>query len=455
MALLGIFAAVGVALAGPSLTYPMVFDDLVLLRRFGWTDIRGSFVGQWDPEALMTQGLRPGSILFNHFRYVVFGEHVVAQRLFLLALYAAYSTLMVRLVVCLGVPFGAAVWSQVLAMSSVYSVFHYVWLTDGNHLVQGLAFVSSALLLLAGLARRSRVTLVLSLCLFMVGVGTREDTVAAAPALLLLGFVYGRRRAAPRPWLAAYALALAFAIVAFFAYRRQVLQAWAPQPGFDLVGLMRLAAKASNPAGLATFGPASTALSVGWWAILAAVAVALLRHRRTVDWRTPALWLGCGLLACSPGLVLQRDDLLFFSVSFVGVACASAIWPLLRQGPISMVLGLTALLVGPLSGAFMSRVFAENFHPRSLRALWWNGRYVYGAYAFNAGGHGGEAWKEVIPHERRQRVVDQLSTVGIGNRWQSEHKIANKLLPEALSNGWRRPAEDRPFFQPLLPWDED
>jgi hypothetical protein len=45
--------------------------------------------------------------------------------------------------------------------------------------------------------------------------------------------------------------------------------------------------------------------------------------------------------------------------------------------------------------------------------------------------------------------------VGIGNRWQSEHKIANRLLPQALSNGWRRPAEDRPFFQPLLPWDED
>ena len=52
---------------------------------------------------------------------------------------------------------------------SRYSAYHLVWITDGNHLLQGLAFLVSAILLLDGLAAASRGRIVLSLLAIAVG----------------------------------------------------------------------------------------------------------------------------------------------------------------------------------------------------------------------------------------------------------------------------------------------
>jgi hypothetical protein len=58
-------------------------------------EVLGGFVGRWDPDDMETAGLRPLYLVFNHLRYVFFGESVAAHRAFLVLLFAAYLALLV------------------------------------------------------------------------------------------------------------------------------------------------------------------------------------------------------------------------------------------------------------------------------------------------------------------------------------------------------------------------
>lgn len=76
--------------------------------------------------------------------------------------------------------------------------------------------------------------------------------------------------------------------------------------------------------------------------------------------------------------------------------------------------------------------------------IWWNGRYVYGAYSRKA----------VIPRERLQAVTNQLASAGIRDEWLHLNRTP-KLVRWAIADSRRRPGIEGWFFYPLLPWDED
>jgi hypothetical protein len=78
-----------------------------------------------------------------------------------------------------------------LLLAARDQVYGYVWLTDGTHMVQGLAFAGGALLLLDGLERGDRRRLALSLACLAAGLLVREDTLAVVPVVLLLGAMVG------------------------------------------------------------------------------------------------------------------------------------------------------------------------------------------------------------------------------------------------------------------------
>jgi hypothetical protein len=157
-----------------------------------------------------------------------------------------------------------------------------------------------------------------------------------------------------------------------------------------------------------------------------------------------AVWLAAALMACAPGLTVARDDLLLFPVSFASLALVTAWNEIVRARPrLGPAVGAAALVV-VIGGAHVSRVYAENFHPRSLRLAWWNGRYLYGAYAERA----------TMPDERRAASEAHLRSMGIHN---ARHHLRRtwKLVRRAIAEGRRRPSADgRPFY-PLLPWPED
>jgi hypothetical protein len=437
-----LFLAAGLWLALPTLTWDMSFDDLVLIRRFTGAQLRDSLHGHWDPERLMTRGFRPGSMFFNHLRYSLFRENVIAHRLFLLTLYALYALLLSSVAIRAGLSRPTAVVSILLSMASMYSVFHYVWLTDGNHLVQGLSFAVAALLLMNGIRSRGRGLLALSLASLAAGLVTREDTFACLPALLLLGGLEARQTRDRSLFLSFCALSMLLCL-GLYAYRGFVLPKAAPL-GFDLGGIPVGLSKALHPMGLSAFDRQNAILIGGWWLLIAAAGVAAFLERSRIAWTPVLLWGSAAVLACAPWMTLRRDDMLLFPVSFAALALGALFEPLFRHTKSGRALAIAVVLVAAYGGARASRIFAENFHPRSLRVIWWNGRYVYGAYSQRAR----------IPFARRRRVEQQLAYAGIRGE-RSHLRRTPRLVERAIADGRTRPDARGSFFYPLLPWGED
>ena len=139
-----------------------------------------------------------------------------------------------------------------------------------------------------------------------------------------------------------------------------------------------------------------------------------------------------------------NDVFPIFPVSFAALTLGALFQALYRLTRSGRILAIVVVLVASFGGARASRIFAENFHPRSLRVIWWNGRYVYGAYSHRAR----------IPLARRRRVEQQLAYAGI--RGERMHlRRTPRLVERAIADGRRRPDARGSFFYPLLPWGED
>ena len=166
----------------------MVNDDLQMVRTFRFSELAAAWAGTWDPDGIATPGFRPLTLAFNHARGALCGESVAAHRVLLVALFALDLALLVPLGARIGLGPGPVLAAGVVMLATRYSIYHYVFITDGNHLVQGLAFLLAALFLLDGLARRSWPRLAASLLAIAAGLCVREDTLAALPALAMLAW---------------------------------------------------------------------------------------------------------------------------------------------------------------------------------------------------------------------------------------------------------------------------
>jgi hypothetical protein len=437
-------AALALILAWPSLRWPMVYDDLHQIRGYTAADVAAAFRGRSDPDGIETRGVRPLNLVFNHTQYVLFGENVVAHRLFLAALHALYATLLALIARHFGLPLPFALLATALAMCARYSVYHYVWLVEGHHYVQGLLFEAALVALLAGLRAASAGRLALSSALFFAAVLIREDTIALAPVLAVLGYVglVTTREKRPLILLAGYCAVLALGSLALLWYRAVVAPTAVP-PGHDVLGLLVSFRRALNPMGLEHFDAASHALVLLWSALGPLLILGLLATRPPEPRRTPLVWLSVAVLACAPALTLRRDDLLFFPTAFMALFYASALWELSRDRAGLRRAAVLVLLTGIVGGAYVSRVYAQNFHPYSARAVWWNGKFIYGSYASRA----------TIPAARREAITRQLASVGIRNESQLKLRL-RRMVAEAIAEGRRTPRGDETVFFPRLP-EED
>src|SRR5262249_46053214 len=142
-----LFFAATLALTWHALRWPMVFDDLHLVRTFRASELAAAWTGHWDPDGLETPGLRPLSLAFNHARASLCGEEVVAHRALLVALFALDLALLLPLGARAGLPPAAALAAGLLMLATRYTAYHLVWVTDRYHLVHRLAFLQTPLLL--------------------------------------------------------------------------------------------------------------------------------------------------------------------------------------------------------------------------------------------------------------------------------------------------------------------
>jgi len=436
-----LFLAVGLAVAWPSLRWPMVYDDLHLLRSFTPAEKAGAWSGSWDPDGIEHAGLRPLTLLFNDLRYRLFVEDVAAHRVFVIVLLALYARLLVALGAAAGLPPPAGVAAGLLLLCSRYTAYHLVWLTDGNHAVQGLLFSASALALLRGLreGRRPWVWLAGSLSAFAAAALVREDVLALGPVLLLLGAA-----AASRPHrraLVGFAAGVIVLTLALFAYRARAVPE-APAPGLDLAGFGIAAGRTLILVGPESFDGISGALVWTWTAAPVLVLAALLGLPRPPAWRAPVVFLAAAVVAATPALTFRRDDMLFFPVSFAALFYGGALEALARRGTVLRAAAAALLLSGVLGGAYVSRTFALNFHPDSARAIRWNAQMIYGRFADRA----------TIPAERRAAMVRQLAGQGVAS--EADLRPLGVRIVGARVEGPFRPATPGTlFFPPLLERD--
>lgn len=437
-------AVVALALAWPSRSWPMVYDDLHQIRGYTVADVAAALRGRSDPDGIETRGVRPLNLAFNHAQYTLFGENVVAHRLFLAALHAAYAAGLALIARRFGLPLPFALLAAALAMCARYSTYHYVWLVEGHHYAQGLLFEAALFALLAGLRAASPGLVAISALSFFTALLIREDTIALAPVLAVLGYVgLGTPREKRRlALLGTYAAVLATGSLGLMGYRSVVAPTAIP-PGHDVMAMLVSVRRALNPMGLEDFDPASRALVVLWTVLGPLLILALFLLRPPEARRMPLVWLSVALLACAPGLTLRRDDLLFFPTAFMASFYASALAELSRNRATLRGIAIVVLLTGIIGGAWLSRVYAQNFHPESARAVWWNGKFIYGSYSSRA----------TIPPERREAMVRRLASVGIRNEAQLKTRL-RRMVAEAIAQGRRTPRGDETVFFPRLP-EED
>jgi len=436
-----LFLLLSLALAWPSLRWPMVYDDLHLIRTLSRAELLHAFHGRWDPDRIETDGYRPFTTLFNHARATALGENVLAHRLLVLALFSLYLASLVPLATRFARTTAyAALAGGLITLFSRNSVYHYVWLTDGVHALQGLALVGAAHLMLRGLRSRSAAPFVLSGAVVIAGCLVREDTLVIVPILPLLGWFSGGgaplERAA-RSKLVRYAMGLVVASLALIEWRTLAVPS-APPPSLCLGGLLRRVLGMMNPVGSQSFDAASLVLSLGGWAMLIGLGLALAFAEPRMRWQAPALWLLCGVIACCANTEFQRDDLFFFASSFLGLSYATALEEVARRLPRGRVLAAACGAWLVLGGAYTSRALAENFHPDSSVAYAWNGQFIHG-WARSAR----------IPEARRADVVRRMEAIGVHGRPQLKRRL-RQLEQESLAAGRRRPTADGQVFYPLL-----
>ena len=431
-----LFALAFLALAGFTLAWPMIYDDLHLIRTFSAREIARAFADTYDPDNMEVGGYRPLTVLFNHARHLAFGESVVAHRLFLIALYAAFLAGLGVVARALGAGSAEVIAGGLLALLSRYSVYHYAFLTDGAHVVQGVFFLAALAGLWAWTAGGRAVALAGSLAAIAGGVMFREDTLGAVPALWLLAWARFREDPQVRRRLAVHAAACAAVVLALLTVRSLVVPS-SPQPAVHLGGFFDYVVRTSSLAGHESYDGFSRAAVLSWrWAPAVFAGFLLLGDRES---RLRALvWAACAAAACSPALTLRREDLLFFPVSFAGLAYAAALAGAARRRR-WLAAPVAALLIWLAAAeAYVAREFLYVFHPMSSTSLTWSGAFVYGYY--------GDA---TVPPARRQQVVDRLESIGIRSNRDYFEKLPRKIY-NLEQEGQRRPADDGRPFVPRL-----
>jgi len=208
------------------------------------------------------------------------------------------------------------------------------------------------------------------------------------------------------------------------AYRLAIVERL-PQDRLSLAGFLRGLANATSLSGREFFDLWSRITERSWRFLPVLPVLAAVVGRSEERWR-PLLFLACTVLSCSSALVVTRDNLFLYPVTFMAVAVAASLGVIARRGHMGRV-AAAALLLWIAVGEFRhSREFQLVFHPYSATGLRWSGEFVYGVY--------GQA---TVPAGRREEIVARLASIGIQDDAQFKDKLPRKTYAATVHGPWR------------------
>lgn len=380
----GVFVVTGLLTSWDSLGYYWNLDDLHLVRAYSRQELLGTLTGNWDPDEIETLGFRPMTTFFNHVRAKWFGEQVVVHRLFLVGLFSTFLTVLGSVAVRLGEHRWAVLLAGIMAVTAKNSYFHFVWITDGNHLLQAFFFAVGAHFLLDHLSGRTRWSGVWAVLFAGFALLTREESLVIFPVMLLMGFYWVNFCAEARRYssryevparLRAVAIGLLGITAVFWMWRSNVVPD-APQfhPDvsiFSRVGTMILWTVCLS----GQYASRWVCITVG------ALAMAFLCTLDVRDRLRALVWLFAALISTMIGSVEIRPNLLVFPIAFYTLFLASVVVAVSRkrprmQVPVALVVALLVIL-----SVRASRLEQLSLHPMSADQIKRDWEFIYGPYS--------------------------------------------------------------------------
>lgn len=399
----GLFA---VLISWDSLEYPFFYDDLHLIREFSGPELASTFSGSWDVDGIETTGYRPLTTLFNHLRYLLFGENVLAHRLFQISLFAIYLSALCWIARQFGMSWAFSALSACLLLLARYNISHAVWITDGIHAFQAALFGLSLSCLLLFLRSRRFAFLIASLCLATMNVYAREDSLLLVVITILLGYVYvaqlGRMEFS---LMHVYTIGCCVIVAAYLTLRSVFLPALDAFPPIFPQAILTLSESVFGLTGITAFDAPSRFLLSAWPFVLLFLVFIMFFKRYSQSF----IWFACFAVALL-GLMASgfvRTNLLLFPLTFFCLFLASQLemaYLCLRYGK-----GIAVLLAAwLLASALYFRGFAlESLHPKSTTWIRANAEFIYGEFSPSA----------TISAQRKLAIKALLAEVDIF-RWE-------------------------------------
>jgi hypothetical protein len=415
-----VFAAVGLSVGWRSLDYDWHWDDLHLIRSHSAVELARGFVSDWDPEGRETKGLRPGTILFNDARARIFGESLRAHRVFLILLFAAYLTALSAIVERLGGPWWAGFVGGVVTLCAKNSFYHFLWVSDGIHLVPALLFTGATFWLLDYLERGRMISAIVSAPLLLMALATREDALALYAIVPLIGAASLWFSGRLRERVGRVIRFVGFLFITFVPFWAWRVMAIPRAPNFRVnLGVL------TGPLTLMDWTICLSGQSEWWrWAFRALfglLLIGLFRLPRDTR-RHSMLWLAAAAAACLPGAVRTVPNLLLLPISFYAIFCVLVAGSLagssnLRRGAALALCAAVMIVCIPAS-----RLEQVSMHANSTGKIYRDWLAIYSPLRFSS-----------TPPARAARVKAQLARFGVlddtfdFDAWQQELRARGRV----------------------------
>lgn len=414
-ALTGLLLLVWSALFADTFRYPFYWDDFHLIRSYTGPEIRSAFHAVIDPDKIETPGLRPCSIFLYNFQGSVFGENIVAHRIFMVVLMGTFmiatGTLLLELglrFVQLGLVFALFVSSRVFAslvlwISLSHLIFAYIWI------------VLTAYFFIRWTKTARWWFFVPMLITCMLATFTREETYTLPVVLPILWMTSSIDLAPLRRVITAAVSLLAIVGFHYWLWHFLVPNALSPQISFSAgQRLFRAMAASWLPCGLKWSGIADIWIAIAWITFLLGLVFWFLRFANSSA-RLQFLGVCCaGALLSLPALGVARP----FGIALPTIAFMSAvsiaiagIWNRRlvpnelpnRPPPVLLTFLIIGIAVGIAGGIYRSNYVAQSLQEDSAVRAVRDGQFLFDLFDHPA----------TIPPERRQNGLARLEHFGI------------------------------------------
>jgi hypothetical protein len=403
------------ALFGSTFRFPFFWDDFHLIRSYSGPEIRSAFHAVVDPDKIETPGLRPCSIFLYNFQGTLFGENVVAQRIFMVALMGIFMIAVGTLLLEMGLSFVQLAIVLTLFVSSRVFASVTLWICL-SHLIMAYTCIALSAYFFVVWTKRGRwFFLVFTLAFATLGTFTREETYTLPVVLPLLWLISFYDPSQFRRVMAA-AISI-FAIVCFHYWLWHFLVPNALSPELKLSAIKRVletVAASALPGGFTWIGFSDTLVTIIWITFLGVLVLLFIRLANPrVRWQFIGVCF-LGLLLSLPALGVARP----FGIALPTIAFMSAIsiaiggiynrvranaqfrnWQ--RYATLGVI--ILGLAIGIASGIGRSKYVAESMYENAATRMVRDGKFLFDMFEHPA----------TIPASRRQAGLDRLKAFGI------------------------------------------